>query len=118
MAKRNNLLFIKNRNGQTSGLELAIFIICLVMALIAMQGYILRSIQGGLRHSSDKIGGQYDPEHTFVNFTTISRSDMTTEVVVDVIRDIVNGDSINATTTVFTDLDEQTRTGTEIVGAF
>jgi len=118
MARRNNLLFIKNRNGQTTGLELAIFIVCLVFALVGMQAYIKRSIQGGLRKSADKVGGQYDPEHTFVNYTTISRSDTTSQSDVFVVRDIVNGDWTNSTTTVTTNLEEQTRTGTEIVGAY
>ncbi|MBU1124497.1 MAG: hypothetical protein KKC84_00550 [Candidatus Omnitrophica bacterium] len=39
-------------------------ITCIVAALIAMQGYLRRSIQGRLRSVADEIGQQYEPRAT------------------------------------------------------
>jgi hypothetical protein len=112
-AQRINFIF--NKNGQSSTIELAVFIVCLIWALIAMQGYITRGIQGGLRESADSIGPQYDPTKTLVDYNTTSTSDLTTQVIVDVDR--VNNE-VNSTTVVTTNLDEQSRSGVETVGAF
>ena len=103
----------KNKKGQSTMIEYTTFIVCLILALIAMQAYMKRGIQGSLRSSADGIGPQYDPANTVSDFTVTSRSSITSNsTVVEV------GDKLNATTIVHTDYDEQTRIGTETVGAF
>jgi hypothetical protein len=107
--------FIKNLRGQTTVMELAIFVICLVIALVAMQKYLLRALQGRLRESTDSIGAQYDPGNTQVNFTTASWSTTSTISTVDV---NTTTNTTTATTVVNTLEDVTERSGQEIVGAF
>jgi len=62
---------LKNRKGQST-LEYAILIGIVVGALITMQIYVKRGIQGKLRSASDDIGGQFSPGLTTseYNYTT------------------------------------------------
>ena len=110
----------KNKEGQSAIIEYATVIVCIVLALIAIQGYIKRGIQGGLRQSADSIGAQYDPNNTESDFNIASRSSITTISTVEITEAQVEGekDIINSTTVVTTNYDEQTRSGTETVGAF
>lgn len=55
-----------------STLEYAIIITVVVAALLAMQVYMKRGMQGKLRESSDQIGEQYSPRYTTSEFTTTS----------------------------------------------
>lgn len=105
----------KNKRGQSSIIEYATFVVCLVLALIAMQGYIKRGIQGGLRQSADSIGVQYDPTNTESDFNITSRSSITT---ISNLLETGEEGKLNATTIVTTDYDEQIRIGSETVGAF
>lgn len=105
--------FIKNNFAQSTIIEYSVFVVCLILALISMQGYIKRGVQGHLRQASDQIGAQYDPTKTSVDFNTSSESDITTVTTV-----IDMGGYLNSTTIVTTNYDDQTRTGTETVGAF
>lgn len=57
------------RKGQ-SGLEYAVVITCVVVALIAMRAYITRGMQGRLRQAADELGQPYDPRHTSSDITT------------------------------------------------
>lgn len=111
--KRINFKFIRNTNGQSTFVEYSVFIVIFVLAIIAMQPYIIRSLQGGLRKSADSIGSQYEPTKTYVDFNITSRSDIVTNVTVS-----EAGGQVNTTTVVTTNYDETTRQGTEIVGAF
>jgi hypothetical protein len=52
-----------------STLEFAVVIVCTIAALLAMQVYIKRSMQGRLRASADSIGEQYAPGNTVLNST-------------------------------------------------
>jgi len=52
------------QNRAQSVLEYAVLITCLVLALVAMQTYIRRCIQGKLRQSTEDLGQQYEPTKT------------------------------------------------------
>lgn len=58
----------KKRKGQST-LEYAVLIAIVVGALITMQIYIKRGIQGRLRSSSDDIGEQFSPGRTTSLYT-------------------------------------------------
>ena len=60
-------------NGQST-LEYAVLIVVIIAALIAMQVYLKRGIQGRMRESTDQIGEQYSPGYTVTNRTTYSTS--------------------------------------------
>lgn len=60
------MLKILRKKGQSS-LEYAVVIIVVMGALIAMQSYFKRSVQGRWQASSDGIGDQYDPMFTTTN---------------------------------------------------
>jgi len=57
--------------GQST-LEYAILIVVVIMALIAIQTYLKRGIQGRMRDSADQLGDQFSPGYTTYNFTTTS----------------------------------------------
>jgi uncharacterized protein (UPF0333 family) len=52
-----------NKKGQNT-LEYAIIIAVIVAALIAMQSYIKRGIQGRMKASTDDIGEQFSAQNT------------------------------------------------------
>ena len=62
-----------SKRGQST-LEYAVLIVVIIAALIAMQVYIKRGVQGRLRESSDQIGEQFSPGYTVSNQTTYSYS--------------------------------------------
>ncbi|GAI08597.1 unnamed protein product, partial [marine sediment metagenome] len=64
------------KNGQTL-IEYAVVITCIIAALIAMQSYIKRALQGRLRSAADQIGEQYAPGRTTGSFTTTVNRDIT-----------------------------------------
>ncbi len=57
------------KRGQST-LEYAVLIVVIIAALIAMQVYLKRGIQGRMRESSDQIGDQFSPGYTTSNMTT------------------------------------------------
>lgn len=59
-------------------METAVLILVIVGALIAMQVYLKRGIQGRLRGGVDSIGEQYDPQATSSSFTINHVSNATT----------------------------------------
>ncbi len=52
--------FLRKMKGQST-LEYAVLIIIVIGALLSIQMYIKRGIQGRLRSAADDIGDQYDP---------------------------------------------------------
>ena len=63
-------MFIRlNKRGQPA-LEYVMVIAVFVAALIAMQVYFKRGIQGRVREASDDIGNQFSPGYTSNEFTT------------------------------------------------
>ncbi len=70
-------MYIKlNRRGQST-LEYAVLIVVIIAALVAMQVYLKRGIQGRMRESSDQIGDQFSPGYTTSNLTTTTYSQST-----------------------------------------
>ena len=58
----------KRRKGQST-LEYAVLIIIIIVALLSIQVYIKRGIQGRLKSASDDIGDQYSNGNTNVMST-------------------------------------------------
>ena len=63
----------KKRKAQ-SFMEYTVLFCCIVAALIAMQIYIKRSIQGRLRNAADEIGEQYSAKTTNSDTTVVISS--------------------------------------------
>lgn len=57
------MILLKTSKAQ-SVLEYAIVISCIAAALLVMQVYIKRGLQGKLRQAGDSFGQQYDPKNT------------------------------------------------------
>ncbi len=70
------MLRMLRKRGQST-LEYAVLIVVIIAALIAMQVYLKRGLQGRLRESSDQIGEQFSPGYTTSNRTTRSGSTVT-----------------------------------------
>ena len=70
----------KENRAQTI-LEYAAVIACVVAALLAMQVYIKRGMQGRLRQVADELGQQYAPMNTEGNSTLSYSSSTTVEVI-------------------------------------
>lgn len=91
-----------SRRGQST-LEYAILILIVIVALLAMQTYLKRGIQGRMRESSDNIGEAYSPGYTTSSFTRTSQSTTNEQI-----------DTTGVTTTeIVTRTDD--RTGDEVV---
>jgi Flp pilus assembly pilin Flp len=60
---------LHKRKAQST-LEYALVIAVIVAALVAMQTYIKRSLQGKLKSASDDIGDQFSPGYTTENRDT------------------------------------------------
>ena len=63
---------IKKRGQST--LEYAILVVVVIMALVAIQAYLKRGMQGRMRDSADQIGDQFSPEFTTYNYVSESHS--------------------------------------------
>ncbi len=55
-----------NRHRGQSTLEYAVLIIIIIAALLSIQVYIKRGVQGRLKSSTDEIGDQFSPGNTNV----------------------------------------------------
>lgn len=66
-----------------STLEYAVLIACIVAALLAMQIYLKRSMQGNLRGAAERLGQQYSPRHTYGTIIINRQAHSNTEVTVD-----------------------------------
>ena len=87
-------LSYKKNMGQ-SVMETGVLILVIVGALIAMQVYLKRGIQGRLRSGVDSIGEQYDPQATSSNFTINHTSNATTTTNTTTQEKIVSGGYID-----------------------
>lgn len=65
--------YLKKMKGQST-MEYAILIIIIIGALISIQVYIKRGVQGRLKSAADDIGDQYSPGNTNVTVRTVSSS--------------------------------------------
>jgi len=65
-------MFIRSKKRAQSTLEYAVIIAVVVGALIAMQIYVKRGLQGRLRQASDDVGDQFSPGNTNYHYVTNS----------------------------------------------
>lgn len=72
---------LRKRKGQST-LEYAVIIAVVVAALIAMQAYFKRGVQGKIKQASDDIGEQFSPGRTTANTVTTSNVSSTENVSV------------------------------------
>jgi len=66
--------FNKKRKKGQSTLEYAILIIIIIGALLSIQVYIKRGVQGRLKEAADDIGDQFSPGNTNVVRMTVTNS--------------------------------------------
>lgn len=66
--------FCKKRKQGQSTLEYAILIIIIIGALLSLQVYIKRGVQGRLKSATDDIGDQFSRGNTNIQKTTTVRS--------------------------------------------
>jgi exopolysaccharide biosynthesis protein len=95
-----------------STLEYAIVIFAIIAALLSMQVYIRRGIQGKMRSTADEISvQQYEPKNTVSDVTLTQISDITTKT------DTTQTDEkYNTTTNTTINSQTENRNGTETVG--
>ena len=62
--------YLRKMKGQST-LEYAVLIIIVIGALLSIQVYIKRGVQGRLKSAADDIGEQYSPGNT--NYTMVTR---------------------------------------------
>jgi cytoskeletal protein RodZ len=63
------LQYLNQKRGQST-LEYAVLIVVIIGALLTIQVYIKRGVQGRLKSSADDIGDQYSDGNTNVLITT------------------------------------------------
>jgi hypothetical protein len=95
---------LRRLKGQST-LEYAMIIAVVVGALLAMQIYMKRGVQGKLRESTDEIGTQFDAEKTSIS-RTVNRTGTTTQTVV------------GGVTTTTTTGETHKETGKDVVGTW
>ena len=89
----------KRRKKGQSTLEYAILIIIIIGALMSIQVYIKRGIQGRLKQASDDIGDQFSVGNTNVTTTTYSRSQTRDTFKAGVTKSELTDDEVTTTTT-------------------
>ena len=67
------LQYLNQKRGQST-LEYAVLIVVIIGALLTIQVYMKRGIQGRLKSAADDIGDQYSDGNTNVIKTTIKNS--------------------------------------------
>jgi uncharacterized protein (UPF0333 family) len=72
------LQYLNQKRGQST-LEYAVLIVVIIGALISIQVYIKRGVQGRLKSAADDIGDQYSDGNTNILKTTY-RNSTTTEL--------------------------------------
>lgn len=100
-----------------STLEYAVLVAIVVAALLSMQIYIKRGLQGGFRVSADNFGEQYAPKHTSSDISVRQESHTITNVTTIEVEDAASNKLVT-TTDIATDYDRTTRSGTENIGEF
>ena len=68
------MMRLLRKNKGQSTLEYAILIVVVIMALIGVQGYISRAVQGRQRDASDQIGEQFHAGSAWTNITTTTHA--------------------------------------------
>ncbi len=114
---------ILNRQKAQTVLETAILLLAIVIAFVAMQVYLRRSIAGRLKDNIDAVGQQYDPADTISDFSINHASNVTTTTKAgqEVFTNPTTGQLENrlmTTITTKTHYDNMERAGYEEVGGF
>lgn len=60
---------VKNKTGQ-SALEFTLVLLVVIAAIVAMQIYMKRAVEGKLRSNTDSIGEQFEADNTAWTITT------------------------------------------------
>jgi len=80
--------------GQVS-LEFALFILCVIAALVGMRAYISRGMQGSMKGAADSMGEQYDTTKT-TGDTTLTLNSTSNTIVNTTEKDGVTKTTTNA----------------------
>jgi hypothetical protein len=91
------LQYINQKRAQST-LEYAVLIIVVIGALITIQVYIKRGVQGRLRSASDDIGDQFSPGNTNHIKTVVSKSKTKDTFATGVSNSVLQGDETTNTT--------------------
>lgn len=97
--------------GQST-IEYTLLIVGVIGALLAMQVYFKRGVQGRLRENVENIGKQYDPDTADSNYQMSASSTSTAKTTSD------EEDGKIKTTTNTDSTTNSTMSGTETIGAF
>jgi len=89
--------FLRKMKGQST-LEYAVLIIIVIGALLSIQVYIKRGVQGRLKSATDDIGDQYSPGNTNVFSVTRTVSNTTDTFSAGVSASTLRADEITQTT--------------------
>jgi hypothetical protein len=101
----------RRQKGQST-LEYAMIIAVVVGALLAIQIYMKRGVQGKMRESTDQIGEQFDAENTTIDHT-ITRTSKTVQIVKDGVTTTYSGGEDGVS-----EAETRTESGTETVSAW
>jgi len=82
--------FLRKKKGQST-LEYAVLIMIIIGALLSIQFYIKRGLQGRLKSATDDIGDQFSPGNTNAMQTTITSSSTNQTFINGVSRDTLLG---------------------------
>lgn len=111
------ILPVETKEKGQSVLEYAVIIGTIVLALMVMQGYFKRSLQGKFKTIADDLGQQYNPQNTTSSMNVTFESDTTTETFTRTNTDSETGEEYDEVITNTTINNEtQTRQGSETVG--
>ncbi len=65
--------YLRKLKGQST-IEFAILIVIIIGALLLIQVYVKRGVQGRLKSAADDIGEQFSPGNTNLTITTVTSS--------------------------------------------
>jgi hypothetical protein len=88
--------FLRKIKGQST-LEYAVLIIIVIGALLTIQVYIKRGVQGRLKSATDDIGDQYSPGNTNIRRTVTVTSDTAETFLYGVSTSTLNTDEVTTT---------------------
>ena len=89
--------FLRKMRGQST-LEYAVLIIIIIGALLAIQVYVKRGVQGRLRSAADDIGDQFSPGNTNITKATTVTSSTHDTFIQGVTNSGLRGDEATVTT--------------------
>jgi len=87
----------KRQKGQST-LEYAILIIIIIGALLSIQVYIKRGVQGRLKSATDDIGDQFSPGNTNVVMKMTTNSKTRDTFIAGTTSSVLKGDEITTDT--------------------